>query len=296
MRPRERQVVNAKCSSANRCGFTLIELLVVLAIIALLMAMLVPVLGRVRRQAKALRCGANLQQWGRILALYVEDNEGHLPQSRTGAMWLLRGLAPSEDHPRKPDVYSPVYTEGIACCPMAVRPARQTRQTITESTEGLFGPWSVRYMHGGPFDAWEITSPGPPFCGSYGFNQWLLEPLFGFFGRTKWLGPDLFSLRRKPDIPVLLDCPVPYAWPRAQHIPPPELSAVGVSEMARFCVDRHDAQTNGLFLDWSVRQIGLKELWTLRWHRDFNTAGHWTKAGGILPDDWPPWMRRFKDY
>lgn len=34
----------------------------------------------------------------------------------------------------------------------------------------------------------------------------------------------------------------------------------------------------------------------LQWHRSFRTAGPWTKAGGVLPEDWPPWMRAFKDY
>jgi len=32
------------------------------------------------------------------------------------------------------------------------------------------------------------------------------------------------------------------------------------------------------------------------WHADFNTAGPWAKAGRVLPKDWPPWMRKFKDY
>jgi len=27
-----------------------------------------------------------------------------------------------------------------------------------------------------------------------------------------------------------------------------------------------------------------------------NMAGPWTKAGGVLPSDWPVWMRNFKDY
>ena len=38
------------------------------------------------------------------------------------------------------------------------------------------------------------------------------------------------------------------------------------------------------------------ELWTLKWHRNFDTTGPWTKAGGVQPADWPEWMRRFKDY
>jgi len=42
--------------------------------------------------------------------------------------------------------------------------------------------------------------------------------------------------------------------------------------------------------------VGLKEIWTLKWNKEFDTRGSWTKAGGVNPEDWPPWMRRFKDY
>jgi prepilin-type processing-associated H-X9-DG protein len=61
-------------------------------------------------------------------------------------------------------------------------------------------------------------------------------------------------------------------------------------------MDRHSGHINCLFLDWSVRKVGLKELWTLKWHESFNTAGPWTKAGGVTLKKWPPWMRGFKDY
>jgi len=61
-------------------------------------------------------------------------------------------------------------------------------------------------------------------------------------------------------------------------------------------MNRHEGHINGLFLDWSVRKIGLKELWTLKWHKDWDTAGPWTKRGGVKPEDWPEWMRQFKDY
>ncbi|MCJ7692584.1 MAG: hypothetical protein MUO22_04145, partial [Sedimentisphaerales bacterium] len=67
-------------------------------------------------------------------------------------------------------------------------------------------------------------------------------------------------------------------------------------EMKHFCISRHDAFINGLFMDWSVRKLGLKELWTLKWSRQFDLSGPWTTAGGVQPDDWPEWMQDFKVY
>jgi hypothetical protein len=49
-------------------------------------------------------------------------------------------------------------------------------------------------------------------------------------------------------------------------------------------------------MDYSARKVGLKELWTLKWHKSFNTAGAWTFAGGVQPENWPEWIRTFKDY
>ena len=58
-------------------GFTLIELLVVIAIIALLMAILMPALNRVKNQAKTIMCQAQLREWGLLFKLYTDDNNGY---------------------------------------------------------------------------------------------------------------------------------------------------------------------------------------------------------------------------
>ncbi len=59
-------------------AFTLIELLVVIAIIALLMAILMPALQRVKKQAEAAACKANLHEWALVFAMYTDDNDGFL--------------------------------------------------------------------------------------------------------------------------------------------------------------------------------------------------------------------------
>jgi prepilin-type processing-associated H-X9-DG protein len=66
--------------------------------------------------------------------------------------------------------------------------------------------------------------------------------------------------------------------------------------MEAVCINRHEGVTNSLFLDGSVRRVGLKELWTLKWFLTCDTAGRWTKAGGVRPEDWPAWMRGFREY
>jgi prepilin-type N-terminal cleavage/methylation domain-containing protein/prepilin-type processing-associated H-X9-DG protein len=263
-------------------GFTLIELLVVIAVIALLIAILVPALQKVRRQTRAVICQSNLRQWGTVLALYADENEGRLPVLSGGTvLWFFRGSWLPKGDPNRPPVFQKVVTRGIACCPMAVkiRPGPTTGVSRGRSSGGM--SYEIRWTSGSTFQAWKIVSPPPPFRGSYGFNDTAFPKSI-----------DTYHSRGPSNIPVILDSPTRMG----RHIntePPPRREGHGLQT---FCINRHNGYINGLFLDWSARRIGLKELWTLKWDDESVTTGPWTKAGGVLPEYWPYWMRGFKDY
>lgn len=73
----------------SRRAFTLIEILVVVAIIALLVAILLPSLARARVQAKSVQCQSNLKQQGYAALMYANDNKGVLPGSYYDAIERL---------------------------------------------------------------------------------------------------------------------------------------------------------------------------------------------------------------
>ena len=65
-------------------GFTLVEMLVVIAIIAIVLALLLPALDKARRDANAIICASNLRQWGMATQLYANENDGYLPRRGQG--------------------------------------------------------------------------------------------------------------------------------------------------------------------------------------------------------------------
>ena len=262
----------------QREGFTLIELLVVISIIALLMAILMATLQRVRKQAKAVVCQLNLHQWSLVFSMYDNDYEGRFC---SGCSYFK-----TNDHRHWAMALRPYYYHDrqITLCPLAIKP----------------------YDEGGedPYGAWRMARGPDYFLFSYGLNGWVYnakDPDSALSINIEHFWGEL-NIKGAGNIPLFLDCSVPedrpfnLSGPRKIEGPIDGIGRGWIDSMWRFCLNRHSGAVNCLFMDSSVRKVGLKELWTLKWHRNFNTNGHYTKASGVTAEDWPEWMRGFKDY
>ena len=278
----------------RRRGFTLIELLVVIAIIALLMAILMPALSRVKKQAQSVACQAKLKQWGLMFKLYTDDHDGYFNEGWGANEATLYPVALRSYYRNDYD---------MLLCPTA------TREMLNSNDWGTFkAAWrELTLPEGGSFR----------YVFSYNINSWTnymhadrgarwQEWFYKNTQNNTTVVPGTRTIEGKrisPNmIPVLGDGTWHDAWPRDTDAPSPAMDAFGIGdqgtsgEMNHFCINRHNGFVNLVFMDWSVRTIGLKELWTLKWHRSYITAGPWTRGGGVLPGDWPRWLQRFKDY
>lgn len=266
-------------------GFTLIELLVVIAIIAILMAILMPSLRRARNQARGVVCQGNLKQWGIAFRMYANDFNGYFPTgpytSPAGASNLMWMSAMRRYVGDGNDLY---------LCPIATRPGTDWSGADT-GAQHPNRAWGIYLSDTG----WGAKRGD---VGSYGISEYTGgQGLTGGRWEHYWKSPDV---KTAGTVPLFGDSTYVDGTPLHTDPPPqfdgqPRVSGGTnpVGEMNHFCTNRHSGAINMLFLDFSVQRVRLKELWTLKWHREFNTAGPYTKAGSMTPEEWPEWMRRF---
>lgn len=249
-------------------AFTLIELLVVIAIIALLLAIIMPSLKMAKRQAAGIVCRSNLKQWSLIFGLYLNDHNNSFMSGLDG-VWV----EPLRDY----------YKEGgeqMRVCPLATK-------SETEGASSWFIAWDISNS---------FTDPPEVYRGSYGINNWIYNPdesigeLWGHTTDNNFRRSDVKGASR---IPMFLECwrwgGAPYETDAPYDVPP-ETRADYLNfgnGMNRFCLDRHNGFLNIAFVDLTVSKVGLKEMWRLKWHKEYNTSGY--------QGTWPDWMQSMKE-
>ena len=269
-------------------GFTLVELLVVIAIIALLMSILLPALGRVRRQAKDVLCESNLHQWGIVFGMYADDwdgkfMQGWIPDHCTGvfsnkAYWM--------------EALRPYYKEhDLRLCPMATKLSSETKVI-----EYNYSAWGVFPGICGKPSGWGWATA----CdyGSYGNNSYVCNPplscveIQGHPTSNNWRHT---RVKGAAYIPMLGDEQWIDCWPHHTDAPPTYANmSCGIDEwwsMLRVCIDRHDGFVKWVFMDHSVQKFGLRCLWKQRWHRTFDINGGPTDAEFLTSGT--GWLSRF---
>jgi len=105
----------------ERRAFSLVELLVVIGIIAILIALLLPTLSRVREQARQVQCAAKLRMVGQALTMYANHNRSHYPSFSDWQVYGGDGTGEDDDDgPGWTEMIEPYIgkpTSGIYLCP-----------------------------------------------------------------------------------------------------------------------------------------------------------------------------------
>ena len=243
----------------NKKAFTLVELLVVISIIALLMAIMMPSLARVKNQAQALVCRNSLRQWGLFFDFYLQNTDGRFFRQMGMGDGSLDGIwmdAIRTYWDENPDLW---------CCPTATIPGKN-EDDVGTGIDGPFAAW-------GMFDGAYWTTEGD--YGSYGINGYINDPetSTGTYGDGA-PGSDFWryaNVKGADKAPLMLDSVWVDGWPKHTDVPPVVWKNAIYPHMTRYILNRHLGFTNAVFLDMSVKKVGLKALWRLKWHRTFDT-------------------------
>ena len=261
----------------RRDGFTLIELLVVIAIIALLMGILMPSLQKARKMGQAAVCQAHLRQWGAAFHMYAGDNDSKFWTEQN--VWLT-GEAQGNWMLMLSAMYGDV--DKARLCPSASKLNGPLGGIGT--TFSRWGPGPIMANH-------EFIEDPDKIYGSYGINLWInsVEPpsTGGWRGQPhrQWKTIDV---KLPANVPMVGDCTWfganPYSFKDASYSanagkPAPDRDWWESKDpiqagdwdwdMARYTLDRHSRGINLAFMDGSSRKIVLPDLWSLKWHREF---------------------------
>ncbi len=172
-------------------GFTLIELLVVIAIIAILSAIMFPVMAKAKYAAHRASCVSNMKQVGKGLKMYAQDHQGFWPEMDSP---LPYGVSKEFPGSGRRDLNSwadclirnkYVSSKKVFVCPAASRPSTNVADwsdpaVWDASPVGLGNNYARAAAPG-----WQFV----PYQYSYGANYWLMGSNAGIKVDERWSVP-----------------------------------------------------------------------------------------------------------
>jgi prepilin-type processing-associated H-X9-DG protein len=243
--------------------------------------------------AKMVVCQAELHRMHGAVSMFAQDNEGYLwpdwwsfsffsndsfDVTYANMLWTYA----IEDYLRNPRIFF---------CPSARKVA--SIDGNTPDPKSMFKEWGhtnwAWYLPWAP----PMKLTGKPAMSSYGFNDWAAVPYRTnpidqanadklYWGSLNQEGAD--------KIPLLFDSAWYAVTPSDQDGPPIDPNNKTHYQPGRswapVCIPRHNDGINMLFMDGSVRQVGIKELWTLKWNKTFDTQNKMTQR----EYKWPAWI------
>jgi hypothetical protein len=233
-------------------------MLLVISIITLLIALLLPSLGRSRREAHGSHCLANLHQLHGAQVTYCADNAGRTKWlAHSNYSYWHHSLAAYLGDPTyklNPDLGQWKTTMKVLTCPLAVR-----------EPVAAFGSADIVWNWGGGGQ------------GSYGANLWLFPHYVEYDNDFRFPDTSFYSrlIHADATTPLYGDSNWIGSWPlEDDHVPQslywgsPAIHEIGFF-MGRFVVDRHDRSVQLVFADGGAQRVRLGDLWQLQWSRGF---------------------------
>jgi prepilin-type N-terminal cleavage/methylation domain-containing protein/prepilin-type processing-associated H-X9-DG protein len=265
----------------KRAAFTLIELLVVIAIIAILAAILLPVLESAKLRAQEVNCISNVKQLAVASSIYYDENNTWVGPINTNDPTLSQG-----------DWMGALKTSYGNQTNVLYCPAAPPRANLS----GIANP------PGKADTAWTWTISSPVYASSYGINKWMaIAPGLGNSqAHPNFLYTTGTTVRYPAQAPIFLDAawvnfdPLETDSPARNLYDPLNGASQGggaaVNEgMPRICVSRHGGRPAGAaprsapagtplpgdinmgFVDGHVEEVLLNNVWNYYWHLNWQT-------------------------